>query len=123
MSKHREPLQLTAHAYKRSIERDVPGSVLDALQHDAHEFLGHHPDHGRIHFRVVRNGETFWVAPHESGDITTVYAKHRSELTYWADTYLVNPDQNRHRLALLPNHRTAEEAITDELMALWALEA
>ena len=120
MSQRREPLELTAHAYQRSIERAVPSSVLDALKHHAQEFLGHHPDHGRIWIHVIRTGDTFWVAPHKGRDITTVYAKHRSELRPWADTYLVNPNQNRHRLALVPNHMTPEEAITDELSALWA---
>lgn len=123
MRKTPEPLSLTAHAHERSIERSVPSCVLDALQRGGTDFLGHHPNHGRIRFRIIRNGDTFWVAPHVGGDITTVYAKQRHEVNRWANNYLVNPDQNRHRLALLPNHCTPKEAITDELMTLWALEA
>ena len=116
-------LRLSHHALDRSCERAVPTSVLDALQRHAHEFLGRHQHHRRLKLRIVRQGDTFWVAPHDGRDIITIYAKHRRELTRWANNYLVNPDQNRHRLALIPNHRTPEEAITDELARLWALEA
>lgn len=118
-----QALRLTSHARQRSFERDVPTSVLEALQNKANEFLGRHNHLQRIPLRIVRHGDTFWIAPHMDGNIITVYAKHRMELTQWANTYLVNPDQNRHRLALLPSHRTPEEAITDELSRLWALKA
>lgn len=121
--KAKTTLCLTKHADHRELERGVPSSVLEELCTTAKDFLGHHCHHRRIWLRVVRQGDIFWIAPHKDGGILTVYAKQRSDLRAWANSYLVNPDQNRHRLALLPNHCTIEEAITDELMSLWALDA
>jgi hypothetical protein len=121
--KTRSTLCLSKHANHRELEREVPSSVLEELRTSAKEFLGHHRCHRRVWLRIVRQGDIFWIAPSRNGGILTVYAKQRSDLHEWANTYLVNPDQNRHRLALLPNHRTTEEVITDELMSLWALDA
>lgn len=123
MKTRHEPLRMTTHARERCDERRVPTIVLEALRTHAREFLGQHAVHRRMKLRIVRQGDTYWIAPHVHGDLITVYAKDQTELRAWANNYLVNPTQNWHRLALLPNLRTTEEAITDELMALWAMEA
>lgn len=110
---------LTVHAEQRRHERQVPPSVMQELGSTAARFLGHERNGRRIELRIVKHGETFWIAPTNQGVVITVYAKQSEEMRRWAHAFLVHPEQSWPRLLRLRSHRTPEEQVTDELERLW----
>lgn len=112
-------VELTVHAVERQQQRNVPPSVVQALQTSATRYVGHRVGGVRVEYRIVRHGRTFWIAPVTAGEVATMYSKDESEIRSWARTYLLNPEQSACRLLRLASHRTPAEAVTDELASLW----
>ena len=115
-------LEFSVHARQRQQERNLPSCVARALRTSAARFTGHVVRGQRIEYRVVRHDHTFWIAAVTPGGIATVYPHDLDSVRRWAQVYLLNPTQSFNRLVRLPNHRTANETVTDELAKLWLTE-
>ena len=117
-------LEMTRHAHHRSALRKPPAHVMDVLQRGGGiDFSCGHPAYRGVTLRVVRTSDAYWIAAHRAGDLITLYRKTDADLDAWAWSYLLNPEQNSHRLRRLPVTRSPEEAVTEELYAAWVLAA
>ena len=116
-------LEMTRHAQHRSAQRQPPRYVMEAIRSGGTDFPCGHPAYRGVMLRVIRTSDAHWIAAHRAGDLITLYRKTEDELDAWAWSYLLNPEQNRHRLRRLPVTKSPEEALTDELYSAWVLSA
>ena len=117
-------LEMTRHASHRSAQRRPPAHVMEVLRSGGGtDFPCGHPAFRGVTLRVVRTSDEYWIAAHRAGDLITLYRKTEDELDAWAWTYLLHPEQNRHRLRHLPVTKSPEEAVTEELLTKWVLTA
>lgn len=111
--------ELTIHAGLRSWERATPASIVVELQLHGDRLVGHETNGRRVEFRVIRHGQTFWIAPVRDGCLVTIYQVAESEMLSWSRKRMHNPDQTCYRFLRLPQHVTPDEAVTQELANLW----
>ncbi|MBX3142259.1 MAG: hypothetical protein KF813_00775 [Trueperaceae bacterium] len=112
-------LEFSVHALQRRVEREAPSSVMHELQTTTVRFAGRTVKGQRIQYRIVRHGESFWIAPIVMGRAATIYASKVSEIRSWTQRHLLNPEQSLRLLLRFASHRTPNEMVTDELAAIW----